>query len=333
MYEVEITGDHSVFESSGPLGKIRRVFPDLNSMIRFGCRPSPKTFNIPYMGNKENAHVLGFMMCAKSVAERYSGTLSMIEDSAVKVGNPIRFFAYDEHPHKPLVSQENGSTSASAWSNMSNQHNFQSLQDSQNFINGGIASNFASVGKDAINGKGLTVNQEIQSNKKADTPEVMGDKAQVEGAEQANNNNVTSDMGNDLNGVIGGEKVSSSYKGLRASYAATTTDAQSIYYVSAIRRNINTNKESTMTLSLTFGRMMGEPSAIDQMMLLYKTYYDTNTGYCPQLSDMIKESKKYRDSGNLQPYIIKAGDTIKSIAQDMYGVDISQPALTPVKET
>jgi len=350
MYEVEIIGDHSPYEQAGPLGKIRRVFPDINSMIRFGCRPSPRTFNIPHMGNKENAHVLGYMMCAKSVAERYSGTLSMIDDSAIKIGNPVRFFAYDEHPHKPLASQENGSSAPSAWGNMSNQHNYQSLQNAQNAVNGGIVSAFSSMGKDVVNIElpKLTVKTEEQSNKKDSSPEVMGDKAQVQSAEKTKDNvsanngteekaaEAVSDSkeisGSDLNGTIGGIRTSSSYKGLRASYAAQKTDAQSIYYVSAIRRNINTNKESTMTLSLTFGRMMGEPSAIDQMLLLYKTYYDVNTGYCPQLADIVSESKKYRDTNNFKEYTVLAGDTVKSIAIKEYGIDISQPAMKAAQE-
>ena len=50
MYEVNIEGDFGIFDKGGPLIKISRVFPDITSMIRFGCRPMTTPYNFPYMG-------------------------------------------------------------------------------------------------------------------------------------------------------------------------------------------------------------------------------------------------------------------------------------------
>ena len=321
MYEVNITGDFSPFDSGGPQTQIRRVFPDLDSMIRFGCRPNPKVFNFPHMGNKDNAQMLCYMLCAKSVAERYSATLNMIEDSSIKIGNPIRFFAYDEHPHKPLGSQEHGSSVPSALSTMSNSQQQVSLQDASNAITSQVQNTFQNEIAESLQtistlSSGGEVTQSSQKeNSKSGINEI--------------NPEVYND-GDDFN-VILGKLAGSEYKGVGASWLALQTDAQSIYYVSAIRRDIQMgSKESTMTLTLTHGRMLGKPSCIDQMMLLYKTYYDTNTGFCPDLSIIMAIRDKYK--GNTQPYCVKAGDTLASILQDIYGVDISLPQLKPLEE-
>jgi len=136
MYEVNIEGDFGVFDKGGPIVKISRVFPDIASMIRFGCRTAPNTvYSFPYLGNKENAHLLGYMLAAMSVARRKSATLSMIEDSFVKVGNPIRFFAYDEHPDEPLAPQGNNSNAAMALNEYGANGNRDSLQTITNMIN------------------------------------------------------------------------------------------------------------------------------------------------------------------------------------------------------
>ena len=310
MYEVNITGDFSPFDSNGPQTQIRRVFPDLDSMIRFGCRPNPKVFNFPHMGNKNNAHLLGYMLCAKSVAERYSATLNMIEDSSIRIGNPVRFFAYDEHPKKPLASQENGSAVSSAYSDMSNSQAPVSLQDAANAISGNVARNFLDINAESLSSSGNTVQASM-------------------GGETGELHKVITEDGDDFNVTIG-QLAGSRYKGVGASYLATQTDAQTIYYVSAIRRDIQMGaKESTMTLTLTHGRMLGQPSVLDQMMLLYKTYYDSNTGYCPDLIELNIIRVKYE--GNTQQHVIKAGDTLISLAKEYYGLEIVQPQFKPVE--
>ncbi len=313
MYEVNITGDFSPFDSSGPQTQIRRVFPDLNSMIRFGCRPNPKVFNFPHMGNKNNAHLLAYMLCAKSVAERYSATLNMIEDSSIKIGNPIRFFAYDEHPHKPLGSQEQGSYVSSALSDMSNSKKQITLQDASNAISSSVMNTFSNEISNSL--------QNISGGNTQTSMNLGGGGNQL--------NKILTEDGDDVNITVG-KVAGSGYKGVGASWLAQQTDAQSIYYVSAIRRDIQMGaKESTMTLTLTHGRMLGKPSVIDQMMLLYKTYYDTNTGYCPDLSEIMAIRDKY--VGNTQTYVIKAGDTLTSIAKDIYGLEIAQPQLKKIE--
>jgi nucleoid-associated protein YgaU len=82
--------------------EIRRAIPDLGSIVRFGLRPHPAIINTPLIKNLIEAEIFGIMLTCKSLANRYSGTLTMIEESSIKVGNPIRFFMYDDHPNKPV---------------------------------------------------------------------------------------------------------------------------------------------------------------------------------------------------------------------------------------
>lgn len=50
--------------------------------------------------------------------------------------------------------------------------------------------------------------------------------------------------------------------------------AQSIYYVKSIKRNITASKQSTMTLELEAGRMLGQESVYDIMYTLYSKFYE-----------------------------------------------------------
>jgi len=121
------------------------------------------------------------------------------------------------------------------------------------------------------------------------------------------------------------------YIGARAADVATSTDAQSIYYVEQVSRSIGTNKESTMTLTLSCGRMMGKPSAIDFMLLLYKTYFDPALGFCSDLQEISRLKNKY--SGSTHAYKIKPADTKVSIMLSQYdNLDFSVPHNVVVAE-
>lgn len=98
MYEVQI--DTPIVEFANTPQAVRRVVPDFNSIIRFGLRPHPSVVNTPLISSRTEAELFGCLMIQSSMANRYSGTVNMIEDSAIKIGDPIRLNMYDEHPFK-----------------------------------------------------------------------------------------------------------------------------------------------------------------------------------------------------------------------------------------
>ena len=63
-------------------------------------RPHPGVINTPLINSELEAQLFGTLMLNKSLAGRYSGSLTMIEDASIKIGDPIRFLTYDEHPYK-----------------------------------------------------------------------------------------------------------------------------------------------------------------------------------------------------------------------------------------
>ena len=79
--------------------QVTRVVQDWSSIIRFGMRPV-KAISTPLLNSEVGAVLYGTMMVAKTASYRYRGSLNMIEDSSIKVGDPIRMFIYDEHPYK-----------------------------------------------------------------------------------------------------------------------------------------------------------------------------------------------------------------------------------------
>ena len=318
MYEVNIEGDGAIYDAGGPMTQIRRTFPDLESIVRFGCRPAPKVINLPNMGNKNNAHMFGYMMCAKSVAERHSATMTMIEDSFIHVGNPVRFFAYDEHPDKPLSPQNLSYSSTSALNTMALNGN---TQDLNNITQGNldvIHQSLQDTGFYANNHNSDTYTQK----QKFISTKNEGTGSETKGVTSTPQSGDVIQKGDALNQSTG-PKVKMHYNGLPASQAAQTTNAQSIYYIESISRSINIAHESTMTLSLTCGRMMGAPSCVDYMLLLYKTYYDPNNGFCATLAEIEKEKKKYENQ--VDTYTIQADDTLLSLGAKIFNIDL-QPA-------
>ena len=377
MYEVNIEGDFGVFDKGGPVEQLRRVFPDIPSMIRFGCRPMPNTITFPYMGNKENAHMLAFMMVANSLARRNSATMNMIEDSFIKIGNPVRFFAYDEHPDNPIYPQTEKSAMESTLIANGRNGNSGTFAETTSTSLKPVWDSFqqlekSSVKQESENGKPKAVEKTTTVNATTGTAvttegtvtktnensqkstKTTADKTATESAKNDKNNDSQTDKntkpatdakagdkskntetdlvdvkpGGDLNqSISAATQMHSSYNGVKASQLAMTTNAQSIYYVEQISRSIGVAKESTMTLTLTCGRMMGKPSCIDHMLLLYKTYYDPMLGYCPDLGKLQAIRLKY--DKNTQSHLVLPGDTLMVILGAVYKVDLSESQLSP----
>lgn len=345
-YEVNIESDFGLFDGANtPITKLSRVFADIPSFVRFGVRPCPQPYNFPYMGNRENAHLLGFMLCARSLAQRQSATLTMIEDSFIRVGDPIRFFAYDEHPYKPLASQETVDASSYGMTDSASALNImgrdgRSLSDANAQVNGETLLGWADHGINAVNGSKLKHSDAPQEKHVAETGNqytgVTNDNVHETGTQiaTAETGGVTIPQGNALNFSFSTEEkapTGSDYQGVGASFAAMQTQAQSIYYVEAINRQIDISGVSKMTLNLSCGRMMGCPSVVDYMLLLYKAYYDANTGFAPDLAEINEIKKQYE--GNTTTYTpLTVDDTLQSIAKKQYGIDFSALMESPENE-
>ena len=78
---------------------VTRVVQDWQSIIKFGMR-APNTINTPLISEEVSAVYFGTMMAMKAQSQRYRAQVTMIEESNIKVGDPIRLFLYDEHPFK-----------------------------------------------------------------------------------------------------------------------------------------------------------------------------------------------------------------------------------------
>lgn len=107
---VDINGQTfmGVYDNSTEL-KIKRTVPQIESILRFGVRvASPQ--NTPFVQDEKSAEMFGNMIILKSAASRFTADLDMIENPDIKVGTPVRFFTYDEHPQ-----QETGLFSENKW--------------------------------------------------------------------------------------------------------------------------------------------------------------------------------------------------------------------------
>jgi nucleoid-associated protein YgaU len=80
---------------------IRRAVPDVESILKFGMRPHPGgVVNTPLISTFIEAEYFGTMLITESLSKRYTGSLTMVEESTIRIGDPIRFHSYDEHPIK-----------------------------------------------------------------------------------------------------------------------------------------------------------------------------------------------------------------------------------------
>lgn len=97
MFEIQAETYMNALQDN-PVTAIRRAVPDLPSILRFGLRPHPSTYNTPLITNDLEAQIFGMLMINMSMAKRYSGSITMIENSSIKVGDPVRLLTYDEQP-------------------------------------------------------------------------------------------------------------------------------------------------------------------------------------------------------------------------------------------
>ena len=113
MYE--ISGERFLGQMNGQSGaaavpSVKRCVPDLDNILQFGMRPHPGAVSTPLAQNEAEAEVLGMMLILTSYANRYSGTVNVIDDPSIQVGNPIRIHLYDEHPFKNITWNRSSNT-------------------------------------------------------------------------------------------------------------------------------------------------------------------------------------------------------------------------------
>ena len=106
-----------------------------------------------------------------------------------------------------------------------------------------------------------------------------------------------------------------------------------VFYINSISRSINASNTSTMNLSLTAGRVLGQESIFDTMANLYCDFYEEpktdDLGYALSLVNDFYNSKNSNstsstDSTDNTPSSIQSGTTIQ--IPDGYGVTISYMA-------
>lgn len=121
MYEVggdTLQGVQNGSNSAGAAAgaAIKRTIPDIDNILQFGMRPHPGMISTPLVQGPAEAEALGVMLLCQSYANRYTGTLNIIDDPSIKVGNPIRMYMYDEHPMKNVQWNYGDSQQAGAQS-------------------------------------------------------------------------------------------------------------------------------------------------------------------------------------------------------------------------
>jgi nucleoid-associated protein YgaU len=73
-----------------------RAIQDTSMILKYGVRVFPPV-TTPIVGGPTGAQIYAALLLMRSYASVYSGSLTMIEESTIKVGDPIRFHLYDEN--------------------------------------------------------------------------------------------------------------------------------------------------------------------------------------------------------------------------------------------
>jgi hypothetical protein len=95
---VEVNGTTFGGESVAQSVKIKRTIPNMEAILKFGVRPM-SSIETGLICTEARAELFGDLLLTRSISQRYTATVKMIETPDIKVGNPIRFLSYDEHPN------------------------------------------------------------------------------------------------------------------------------------------------------------------------------------------------------------------------------------------
>lgn len=92
---------------------IQRVVADFESIKKFGFREHPEV-TTPIIYDASGAAVYAGLLLIKSASGRYTGSITVIEDPNIKVGEPVRFMVYDETPFAELYKSNPGNDNSEA---------------------------------------------------------------------------------------------------------------------------------------------------------------------------------------------------------------------------
>jgi LysM domain. len=92
---------------------ITRTVADFESIKKFGFREHPAV-STPIIASADAAALYAGLLLLKSAANRYTGSLTIIEDASIKVGQPIRMMVYDEIPFSELYKRNSNNDASKA---------------------------------------------------------------------------------------------------------------------------------------------------------------------------------------------------------------------------
>lgn len=103
----QVTAEVPFLDAAGgmpPVG-VTRAVQDFDLIRQFGFRMAPVANggSTPIVSDAKGAEIYAGLIILKSLSSRFSGTLSMVEEPTIRVGDPIRFFSYDEHPFAKIA--------------------------------------------------------------------------------------------------------------------------------------------------------------------------------------------------------------------------------------
>ena len=90
---------------TGAVQAVQRAVYDPGLIAKFGVRVFPPV-TTPIIGGAKGAEIYANLLIIKSISNRYTGSLQIIEDSSIRVGDPIRFHIYDETPFPELKKRD-----------------------------------------------------------------------------------------------------------------------------------------------------------------------------------------------------------------------------------
>lgn len=90
---------------SGVVSAVKRAVMDPLLIAKYGVRVFPPV-TTPIIGGVKGAEMYANLLLVRSLSNRYTGQIQMIEESSIKVGDPIRFHLYDEHPFPELLQSD-----------------------------------------------------------------------------------------------------------------------------------------------------------------------------------------------------------------------------------
>lgn len=103
---VEVTAETPIVNlaASGVKDAVTRGVSDVGLIAKFGVRMAPSV-STPIVGGAKGAEIYGNLLLIRSISNRYTATIQMIEEPTIRVGDPIRVHIYDEHPFPELYKR------------------------------------------------------------------------------------------------------------------------------------------------------------------------------------------------------------------------------------